>query len=379
MRLVRAFTLPIVAAASLACDSPSSVAAPPSPRQLGLTAASSLVPLDPFGISEKIPGSHGCQAAPYRQFDFWVGNWNVFGGTSQVLAGTNIVTSVLDGCAVLENWRGAQGGRGRSLNAYDASTGRWSQMWVATGGCPFGNIFIEGTGGDGVMTMAGRREQPLGFLVTQCPGAGSVVFAHADLVRWTLLPSGSVVQQSVFANNNDPLPELRPASSGNGLRYDPVTTVTPINLPDGPSFCQFRPAARHFDFMVGTWDVHQGNGNGSQGTATFSKDLTNCLLEEHFEGPGGYEGMSFNTFDAFTQKWVRTWVDNDGQRILMTGSLQNGAMVLHGTKNGSAERAIEVRITWTPVEPSRVTQLWEYSRDGGESWQAGQQIVFTKR
>ena len=341
-------------------------------------ASSALVPLDPFGIGEKIPGSRGCQAAAYRQFDFWVGKWDVFGYPTGPFSGTNVITSELDGCVVLENWKSVFGGRGRSLNAYDASTGRWSQMWVGGGGCPFANIFVEGMLDNGTMKMMGSREQPLGFLISQCPGAGSVVFAHADRIHWTPLPNGDVVQQSVFSNDA-PLPAIVPPPGGNGLRYVSVANVTPIAAPEGASFCQFRPQARHFDFMIGTWDVHQGNGEGSQATATFSKDITNCLLEERFEGPGGYRGLSFNTYDAFTQRWYRTYVDNDGQRILMVGRLQlDGTMVLTGTKAGSAGRSIDVRITWTSVTPARFEQRWEYSTNRGASWHSGRDIVYTR-
>ena len=380
MRQPRGPALPLLAMLVAACGSEPTVAPSQSPVLLSGTASAALVPLDPFGIGARIPGSRGCRATAYRQFDFWVGKWDVYGfpnGTD--LQGTNIITSELDGCVVLENWKSIFGGRGRSLNAYDASTGRWSQMWVGGGGCPFANIFVEGGLENGVMKMTGRREQPSGFLITQCPGAGSVVFAHADRIHWTPLPFGEVLQQSVFANNNDPLPAITPPPAGVGLRYVPVTTVSTIPAPEGVSFCQFRPQARHFDFMVGTWDVHQGNGDGVQGTATFSKDITNCLLEERFEGPGGYAGLSFNTYDAFTQLWYRTYVDNDGQRILMTGRLLNGSMVLTGTKASSAGRSIEVRVTWTPVGTDRVEQHWDYSQDRGDSWQAGQDIVFTRR
>jgi hypothetical protein len=379
MRLLRRFTPPLLVLLVAACGSEPTVAPSQVPARLTHAGSSALVPLDPFGIGAKLPGSRGCEAAAYREFDFWVGKWDAYGYPTGPLSGTNIVTSEVGGCAVLENWKSVFGGRGRSLNAYDASTGHWSQMWVGGGGCPFANIFVEGSLEGGTMRMTGRREQPLGFLISQCPGAGSVVFAHADRIHWTALPNGDVVQQSVFANNADPLPTITPPPNGLGLRYVAVPTVTSVSAPEGPSFCQFRPQARQFDFMVGTWNVHQGSGEGAQGAATFSKDITNCLLEERFEGPGGYEGLSFNTYDAFTQQWYRTYVDNDGQRILMTGKLQaNGTMVLIGTKAGAGGRSVEVRITWTSVSPARFEQRWDYSTDRGATWRIGQEIVYTR-
>jgi hypothetical protein len=131
--------------------------------------------------------------------------------------------------------------------------------------------------------------------------------------------------------------------------------------------------------MIGTWDVHQGNGRGAQGTATFSKDLNDCLVEERLAGPGGYEGWSFNAFNVFMQKWVRTYVDSDGQRLYMTGGLVDGRMVLVGARPGAGNRDVQVRITWDPADPARVVQLWEYSLDGGEQWRGKTEIVFTRR
>ena len=364
-------------AATAACGSESIVH--PTPL-MEMRAAAALVPLDPFGIDAKVPGSRGCSAAPYRQFDFWVGKWDVFVGAGATFAGTSVIESELDGCLIEENWTSSTGFGGRSLNVYDASTGKWHQFWVSAGGCPFGNIVMDGGLDEhGSMTMQGSLTQPEGFLIAPpCgPNPPIVVFTRHSLFRWTLLPSGSVLQQIAAGNDAPPLPLADP-STLTGLRYDPVTQVTPIP-PGTGSFCPFRAAAQQFNFMIGTWDVHQGNGSGTQGTTTVSKDLTDCLIEEHFEGPGGYEGVSYNTFDVFTQQWMRTYVDNDGQRIFMTGGLQNGKMVFVGTKAGSAGRSIEVRITWDPVTPTRVVQRWEYSRDGGTTWQAGTEIVFTKR
>jgi hypothetical protein len=346
------------------------------PAQPSVPAVSaSLVPLDVFGIGG---GAKGCGSAPHHQFDFWLGTWDVFGGTA--LVGTNEVKSRVDGCVVEENWTSAFNGHGRSLNAYDAATGSWSQMWVSSGGCPFGVILMEGGFADGSMTMQGSRTQPDSFFVAPpCVAPPPIVVAtHTDLVRWTPLDGGSVLQQFASANDGAPLGPLPPPSSGQGLRYEPVAQVTPLS-PTDLSFCPFRAAARQFDFMLGTWQVHQRNGNGAQGTATFTTDLNTCLVEETFTGPGGYEGLSFNTFDVFTQHWLRTWVDSDGRRIVMTGGLdQTGAMVLQGERPGAGGRTIGIRITWRPVSANEALQTWEFSQDGGATWGTSKEISYTK-
>jgi hypothetical protein len=379
MSKLRVAALPaaIVAALLAAACSDSEVTDPANLTPTVPGVSVSLVPLDALGVGG---GRPGCRSAEHRQFDFWVGKWDVFFGATDALAGTNVLRSRVDGCVVEENWTASGLGRGRSLNAFDAATGTWTQMWVASTGCPFSTILMEGGFADGSMTMRGERTQPEGFLVAPpCgPPPPVVVTTHADLFRWTLLESGSVLQQFAGANDGAPRGPQSPPSSLQGLRYDPVAEITALS-PADPSFCPFRAAARQFDFMLGTWRVHQGNGNGAQGTATFSKDMNDCLVEEKFTGPGGYEGLSFNTFDVFTQQWIRTYVDSDGRRIVMTGGLDgSGAMVLRGTRPGAGGREVEVRISWRPVSADEVVQAWEYSKDGGGSWQARKEIRYTR-
>jgi hypothetical protein len=376
MRLFRrAAALSAVSAAVLAAACGEDTPTDPTPvPPLSADVSLSLVPLDVYGLGA---AANGCDAAPYRQFDFWVGRWDVFSGAT--LAGTNEVKSRVDGCVVEENWTSASLGRGRSLNAYDAATGTWSQFWVGSGGCQFSVILMEGGFANGSMTMQGSRTQPEGFLIAPpCgPPPGTVVTTHTDLFRWTLLQSGDVLQQIAAANDAPVVPPPDP-SAGIGLRYEAVDQVTPLSPPE-PSFCPFRAAARQFDYMLGTWQVHQGSGEGAQGTASFSTDLATCLVEENFSGPGGYEGLSYNTFDLFTLQWIRTWVDSQGRRIVMRGGPdESGAMVLQGSRPAPGGRSVEVRITWRPENANEVVQVWEYSTDGGTSWKGEKEIRYTR-
>lgn len=87
-----------------------------------------------------------------RQFDFWVGDWEVFNTQGQK-AGTNSVQSFSDGCGLLENWTGALGGDGKSINFYDAGTGKWYQSWIGTGG---GSLRYAGNFKDGAMHFEGE-------------------------------------------------------------------------------------------------------------------------------------------------------------------------------------------------------------------------------
>ena len=71
----------------------------------------------------------GCESdSTYAALDFWVGAWDVLVGDQVV--GTNTITRILKGCAVLEEWRDTMGGEGRSLFYVEPGTHRWKQVWV---------------------------------------------------------------------------------------------------------------------------------------------------------------------------------------------------------------------------------------------------------
>jgi hypothetical protein len=71
-----------------------------------------------------------CSSAAYRQLDFWLGQWEVRNHEG-TLAGRSSIEDILNGCAVQENWEGANGWSGKSFNAYDRVTGKWRQFWVS--------------------------------------------------------------------------------------------------------------------------------------------------------------------------------------------------------------------------------------------------------
>jgi hypothetical protein len=75
--------------------------------------------------------------AHYREFDFWVGTWDVRpnGAAPDSPASENVITLEYGACVVQEHWRSAGGATGSSFNIYDASRKAWFQTWIdSTGG-----------------------------------------------------------------------------------------------------------------------------------------------------------------------------------------------------------------------------------------------------
>ena len=84
--------------------------------------------------------------AIYRQFDFWIGDWEVFRVDGKK-AGDSKIELILDSCIIFENWTSASvlnGLRyaGKSFNTYNSITKQWQQTWVDNMG---GTVeFLEG-------------------------------------------------------------------------------------------------------------------------------------------------------------------------------------------------------------------------------------------
>ncbi len=119
-----------------------------------------------------------CQSPEFRQFDFWIGEWDVQNPQGKP-AGTSVITPVLSGCAIHEEWHSA-GSRyaGNSYNTYDRARSVWHQTWVDNSGLL---LQLEGEFKDGKMVLEGER-----------PGAegGTVV----NRITWEELAPDSVRQ-----------------------------------------------------------------------------------------------------------------------------------------------------------------------------------------
>lgn len=110
-----------------------------------------------------------CSAAEHHQFDFWIGHWEVFLPNGNK-AGENRIESIEGGCALLEQWSGARGPTGKSLNIYDALRRVWHQTWVDSTG---GLLVLEGQWADGRMVLSSTA-QPVQRITWSPQSDGSV-------------------------------------------------------------------------------------------------------------------------------------------------------------------------------------------------------------
>jgi hypothetical protein len=119
-------------------------------------------------LTGQAPQTKPCSAPEYRQFDFWIGDWNVDTPAGN-RAGTNKITAIYGGCVLEERWVGARGMSGASFNSYDRKTGQWHQSWVDSTG---GRLELAGSFDGTSMRLAGKGSR----------------------ITWTPRPDGTVRQ-----------------------------------------------------------------------------------------------------------------------------------------------------------------------------------------
>lgn len=94
--------------------------------------------------------AYPCMSDPHaREFDFWIGEWNVYQTGTNNYAGHSLIQLISGGCALLENWD-SQNSTGKSINFIDPVSNKWKQSWSGsyTGG---NQEFVDGEYKDSAM------------------------------------------------------------------------------------------------------------------------------------------------------------------------------------------------------------------------------------
>jgi hypothetical protein len=141
-------------------------------------------------MTDELNRPPACAEPERRQFDFWIGVWDVHDPSGKVV-GRNAITPLFEGCALREEWVGASGHRGTSLNAWSPHRRAWRQTWVDVSGLL---LELEGAFRDGAMVLEGEAplpgepDRPLRHRITW-----SVVDGDPDRLRqhWETSASGA--------------------------------------------------------------------------------------------------------------------------------------------------------------------------------------------
>ncbi len=138
------------------------------------------------------------------------------------------------------------------------------------------------------------------------------------------------------------------------------------------------PEYRQFDFWLGEWDVVNQlvpPDKAPKATNRLTSLLGGCAMQEDYEATtpqGTFQGTSLNFYDKGRKKWRQLWIDFQGNPLELEGDLVEDSMVLTSPDG-------KQRVTWTPLEGGKVRQLWETTKDGGETWKAVFDGIYSPR
>lgn len=128
-----------------------------------------------------------CGSEQARQFDFWLGDWDLTwpaeqsgGESGETMAGSNRITRLFDDCVIEENFTTTDASfRGHSVSVYDERAGLWRQTWVDSAG---GYIVLSGSYDGETMELRTEATEREGETVVQ-----RMVFSDIDVdsLQWS--------------------------------------------------------------------------------------------------------------------------------------------------------------------------------------------------
>lgn len=127
-----------------------------------------------------------CCTRFHEQFDFWIGDWNVYDTTGNKV-GENQLVKLEKNCIVSEYWRGVKGSTGRSYNYFNTSDSTWNQIWLDSYGT--------------ILNLKGRYEGNKMILKSKLT-KGTKVDWYYNQITWTNNNDGTVTQTWEILDKN---------------------------------------------------------------------------------------------------------------------------------------------------------------------------------
>ena len=135
----------------------------------------------PNAVAAQAPQTPPACATPsHRQFDFWVGHWDVYPTGKDKLVAHSLIENLYSGCVIRENWMPLSGTPGGSLNTYDPEDKRWHQVWMDAANA---RVSFDGEVVGGKMVLTGN------WRGAQTPGQDALV-----RMTYSKLEAGAVRQ-----------------------------------------------------------------------------------------------------------------------------------------------------------------------------------------
>lgn len=134
-----------------------------------------------------------------------------------------------------------------------------------------------------------------------------------------------------------------------------------------------------FDFWLGAWVASWGE-KGATGRNVIAKSFDGRVVEERFDGRPGveFQGMSVSVYDAHRDRWLQTWVDDEGNYFALEGAMRDGEMVLLCDRHNAQDQSVRYRMRFHDIEDDAFIWSWERCADGGETFALAWRIAYRR-
>jgi hypothetical protein len=307
--------------------------------------------------------AQGACQGEYRQFDFWIGEWDILNRNRpeeearwyDTGSATARVYPVVFGCGIVEHWRGQAYGEfqvGLSFQAFNPQLGQWDMvlLWPNTGQPRFGEL-------------AGGFRLNRGEFYSR----GLSETGDTTITRFTFSDIGSDALRWQDGLSTD---GGRSWASGWIQEFSRREPLYQGPLLNGPSVTTLRcpgPEFRGMDFLIGEWegstaaDTVETEGMGL--LADVAPILEGCGMMERISAIGqnsAWEVFRVRAFEPARNSWVEYRLDSRWpilQRLEAAVSPAGAPWVFQVTMN----RGVDGRVTWEEERYNAETSQWEAS------------------
>jgi hypothetical protein len=333
------------------------------------------------GQSAMTAGSAPDPAAHTRDWDWLVGNWDVWhrrlkerlvGDTHwEEFKGKSALWLAMGGLGTIDDNIVELPGetyRGLTLRAFDPGTGKWSIWWL-DGRDP---TDIE-------PPVHGGFHGDIGTFMGRDTFKGRPILVR---FRWQDIHGARPWWEQAFSVDEGASWEV------NWRNYFTRTAAEPTPLP------VLADAPRDFDFLVGSWSVRhrrlQHRLVGNHTWDSFDGTLVNWpVLGGHgnvgdnvMAFPAGeVRGVGLRAFDPKTKQWLVWWLDSRTASTIdppVHGNFADGVGTFLSDDSLDG-RPIKTRVVWSRITPRSARWEQSCSADGGATWELNWVSDFTRK
>jgi tetratricopeptide (TPR) repeat protein len=203
-------------------------------------------------------------------------------------------------------------------------------------------------------------------------GAMHARLGHADSAfAWLDRAVRSGFGDEKLLRTDEDLASLRGSAKFDALVYSATHAPAP---------CAAAADRRRFDFWIGDWEVTAPGGQPA-GRSTVQPVSGGCALLESWTDRRGAMGKSLNTYNPAVGQWQQYWIGQDGNPIEYRESRWSEGAITLAAHFAAARTspAVDLRLTFTPLDTNTVRQLGERSTDGGRSWSVTYDFLYHRR